>query len=160
MFSFEDRNRQLEVHSVLRRVMDESSPNRPPEEGDSRWEDRSCRTIPVVLAPYDDGRPIVDEATIALTKDISSQGMALVLTHPFRAGQVVVGIRQEDHLECLLGEIRQNAPLGAGFWQIGIELIEHLMPTEHPGLSALAPLAQKLKAPSRPSLPSFSQLCD
>ncbi len=145
MFSFTTRKKHLEVHRLLRRAMDATTPNRPPIEGESRWEERSNRTIPVLLAPYAEGCPCLGEHAIALTKDLSSQGVAIVLPQPFRADEVVIGFWLENRPEFLLGRVRQNAPLGGGYWQLGIELTERLDPSPNPATESLLPLIARLR---------------
>jgi len=144
MFSFGKRKKQMEVHKLIRRAVDVSSPNRPPSDGELRWENRSNRTIPVLLAPFEGGEPSVCEMTIALTKDFSGQGLALVLHQPFRAESVVIGFWAEGEAEFVLGEVRQNAPLGGGYWQVGLELTERIAVADYPALAALVPQAARL----------------
>lgn len=146
MFSFTKRKKQVDVHQLLRRAMNATSPNRPPTQGDARWEDRSNRTIPVLLVPYTEGHPCAAEHTIALTKDLSSQGVAIVLPQPFRAEQVVIGFWLDARPEFVLGRIRQNVPLGGGYWQLGVELTERMGPTPCEATESLVPLAARLRA--------------
>ncbi|MEN6495314.1 MAG: hypothetical protein ABFD16_13625 [Thermoguttaceae bacterium] len=146
MFSFKTQKKQVGVHQLLRRAMNATSPNHPPTQGESRWEDRSNRTIPVLLAPYADGQPIGDEHTIALTKNLSSQGVALVLPQPFRAEQVLIGFWLDARPEFVLGHVRQNVPLGGGYWQLGVELTERTGPATCPAIESLVPLTARLRA--------------
>lgn len=147
MLSILARKRTLAVHQLLRRAMDATSPNRPPAQGESRWEDRSNRTLPVLLVPYAEGQPSVAEHTIALTKNLSSQGVALVLPQPFRTDQVVIGFWLDDRPEFLVGRVRQNVPLGGGYWQLGVELTERLEPHPSAATEPLVPLTARLKVP-------------
>ena len=134
----------MEVHKLIRRAVDVSSPNHPPSDGELRWENRSNRTMPVLLAPFEGGEPSLHEMTIALTKNLSGQGLALVLHQPFRAESVVVGFWGEGEAEFVLGEVRQNVPLGGGFWQVGLELTERICAADYPALEALVPQAARL----------------
>ncbi len=143
MFSFEKRKRLVEVGNLIRQVVDLTAPNLPPREGESRSENRSNRSLPALLAPWEDGQPMVDETGYALTKDCSDRGLALVLQQPFKAEQVVIGLWLESPRFCL-AEVRQNVPLGGGFWQLGLELTEVVDPADHPELEALLPLASRL----------------
>lgn len=144
MFSFRKRSGQMEVHKLIRRLIDTSSPNMPPMSGNCRWEDRSNRTIPVVLVPLADGEPQLHEAATAVTKNLSSQGLALVLHQPFWAEGVLIGFWHDGESEFVRGEIRQNAPLGGGFWQLGIELNERLSAAEIPSADWLMALTARL----------------
>jgi hypothetical protein len=124
--------------------MDATCPSRPPLHGECRWEDRSNRTIPVLLIPCVDKAPIVAEHAIALTKNLSSQGVAIVLPQPFHAEQVIVGFWLEMQPEFILGQVRQNVPLGGGYWQLGLELTERLTPDAIPSRETLVALASRL----------------
>ena len=143
MFSFDTRKRLGEVRDFLRQLVDLSSPNLPPLEGDFRSQTRSNRVLPVLLSPWEHAQPVVDESTYAFTKDISDRGLSLVLGQPFKSFEVVVGLWL-DSPRFVLGEVRQNVPLGGGFWQIGVELTGLLDSVEHPQIQSLMPLASRL----------------
>lgn len=143
MFLFR-RKKQPDLFRMIRRFIDRSSPVLPPSSGESRWEDRSNRTIPVLLAPRDGESVCSDEATFAITKNLSDHGLALVLPHPFRAESVVIGFWHADAPYFVLGSVRQNVPLGGGFWQVGLELHQMLTMADHPDLMPLASLAGRL----------------
>ena len=148
MFSFDTRKRLGEVRGFLRHLVDLSSPNLPPLEGDSRSQPRSNRALPVLLAPWEHAQPVVDESTYALTKDISDRGLSLVLGQPFKSLEVVVGLWL-DSPRFVLGDVRQNVPIGGGFWQIGVELTELLEAVDHPQIQTLVPLATRLVPSAR-----------
>jgi hypothetical protein len=143
MFSFDTRKRLCEVRDFLRKLVDLSSPNLPPLEGDFRSEARSNRALPALLTPWEHGEPLADESTYALTKDFSDRGLSLVLHQPFKSTEVVVGLWLESP-RFVLGKVRQNVPLGGGYWQVGVELNECLDSSEHPRVQSLVPLAARL----------------
>lgn len=144
MFSFRKRREQVEVHKITRRLINSSCPCLPPLAGESRWENRSNRTIPVLLTPISGGELSLDETATAVTKNLSSQGLALVLHQPFWAEGVVIGFWHSGEPEFVRGEIRQNVPLGGGFWQLGIELTQRVILAEMPELERLVPLTSRL----------------
>jgi hypothetical protein len=148
MFSFDTRKRLCEVREFLRHLVNLTTPNLPPLEGDSRSETRSNRALPALLTPWEHGQPVVDESTYALTKDFSDRGLALVLQQPFKSVEVVVGLYLESP-RFVLGEVRQNVPLGGGYWQIGVELTDFLDAAEYPQVQSLVPLAKRLVPSSR-----------
>jgi hypothetical protein len=143
MFSFDTRQRLCQVRDFLRQLVDLTSPNLPPLEGDSRSQARSNRALPALLTPWEHRQPVVDESTYAFTKDVSDRGLSLVLGQPFKSVEVVVGLWL-DSPRFVLGEVRQNVPLGGGFWQIGVELTDLLDPAEDPQIQGLLPLATRL----------------
>jgi len=143
MFSFDTRKRLGEVRGFLRQLVDLNSPNLPPLEGNSRLQTRSNRALPALLAPWEHAQPVVDESTYAFTKDVSDRGLSLVLGQPFKSFEVVVGLWL-DSPRFVLGEVRQNVPLGGGFWQIGVELTDLLDSVQHPQIQSLMALASRL----------------
>lgn len=149
MLWFQSRDKHMEVNRVIRRLINNSTPNRIPLRGESRWELRSNRTIPVLLVPYDDNEISAGEVVYALTKNLSSQGLALVLHQPLRAEQVVVGIWSHAQAHFVSGKVRQSHALGGGFWQIGVETTELLCMGQLPELIRLLPWAARLD----PSVP-------
>ena len=144
MLWFHKRDKHIEIHRIIRRLINASTPNRIPLKGESRWELRSNRTIPVLLAPYDHNELSVGEVAYALTKNLSSQGLALVLHQPFRAKRLVVGIWSHEAAHFVAGTVRQSVPLGGGFWQIGVETTELMSTASSPELMRLVPLAARL----------------
>jgi hypothetical protein len=142
MFLFGRSTQSHAVSGFIRQLVDLTSPNRPPLDGDSRADTRSNRSLPALLAPWERGNPVVEEVAYALTKDFSDRGLALVLPQPFRAVDVVVGLWLGSP-RFVLAEVRQNAALGGGFWQLGIEITE-LVDSGSPAIRPLAPLATRL----------------
>jgi hypothetical protein len=140
---FDTQKRLNEVRCFVRRLVDLTSPNLPPLEGESRLDDRSNRVVPAVVSPWEHGRPIVNEVTYGLTKDLSDRGLSVVLHQPFRSPQAVVGLWLEGP-QFALGDVRQNVPLGGGFWQLGVELVDLLDPAEWPDVQSLVSLAAHL----------------
>jgi hypothetical protein len=149
MFSYDTRRRLGKVRGFLRQLVDLTSPNAPPLDGESRSEGRSNRSLPVLLAPWEHGEAVVDESTYAVTKDFSERGLSLTLPQPFKADEVVVGVWLESP-RFVLGEIRQNTPLGGGFWQLGVELSDFLDMAEYPQLRSLVSLAARLVPHAKP----------
>jgi hypothetical protein len=142
LFAF-NRQKQVDACRLVRRLIDRTSPNLPPSDGESRLEQRSNRTLPVILAPVEHGDVVAEDAIFAVTKDLTDHGLALVLNHPFQAEAVVVGFWCE-HAPCFfLGDMRKNTRLGGGFWQLGIELRE-LLNAEWLGLQKLTSQAVQL----------------
>ncbi len=119
-----------------------------PDEGDPRWHHRANRSLPALLVPWEEGYPLAQDATYALTKDFSSQGIALVLPHPYRVENVVVGLYL-DAPQFAVAKVRHNAALGGGFWQLGIQILELLELEDYPHLGTLLPLAW---SPAQPRL--------
>ncbi|MBI3864356.1 MAG: hypothetical protein HY290_20930 [Planctomycetia bacterium] len=82
----------------------------------------------MLLAPWQNGSPIADDAVFAITENISHSGVAVILTQPFRFPHLCLGISTPNDSEAslcfFLGDCKHQAPLGGGFWSLGIELTD------------------------------------
>lgn len=145
MWAFSKRNRQREVQKLLFRVINRSTPNLPHGLGEIRGESRNQRTIPVLLL-LETGEGT--ETVYAITKDLSSTGLSIILSRPVSKTRITIGFWIEDEPRFLLGEVRGNVPLGGGFWQLGIQAMEVLSLADYPLLVELVPLVEQL-APQR-----------
>ena len=145
MFSFARRRspQNPAVHKVIQRFLNAVNPDLAKFEDEARCDYRSNRTVPVLLAPYE-GEIALDEACYALTKNLSVRGLALVLPQPFRAERVAVGFWFAEQGHFVAGEVRQNVPLGGGFWQLGVEATEVLRADKSSDVKRLLPLAARL----------------
>jgi hypothetical protein len=144
MYSFDKHKKEMDVQAVLRRAIDSSSPKLLASDSELRWDSRSNRTFPLVLAPWVGGRANADGAITALSKNLSSQGLTILHAESIDGDEIVVGLWLESQAYFLLGNVRHRTPLGGGYWQIGVELTRLLTPTEHESLEKLEPLTAGL----------------
>jgi hypothetical protein len=132
MFSFERDKRRVELQAFARRISDLTAPNLPPMEGTNRCEDRYNRTLPILVTPWQDGRPSGDDLEYGTTRDLSDHGFSLVMSHPPQADEILLALwlcsahqdRPESDPFLVRGQVRQCADFGAGFWLWGVELVE------------------------------------
>ena len=140
-----------QVESRLRRIVDLTVPNFHRLSQDERFEGRSNRVIPVLICPWEGGRPVPDEHLFALTKDLSSDSAGLVLPQPVRASAIVVGfwLGEEvmDEPWYFLGRAQSLRKMGGGFWTAGVQFTEFLSPTERSLCAPLEALVARLPAP-------------
>ena len=150
MFSFAKRKKTVDFQNYIRRLCDLTTPNLPTT-FHGRSENRYNRTIPTLLSPWQEDRPLGDECIIGLTSDAADRGVAVVLNQPFHADAVVVGywISPDAMSEpyFFLGNIHRNQPIGGGFWAVGIEITEFANTNYNETLAVLKPLAAKLLSP-------------
>ena len=92
------------------------------------------------------------EATIALTKDISSDSVGIVLPQPLVGEEVVVGFwlgaETMDEPWYFLGHAQAQREIGGGFWTVGVQFTEFLSQSNRDGIVPLAKLAHLLPAPA------------
>jgi hypothetical protein len=164
MFSFSKQKRQAKLAGMLRRIADLTCPNLVPACGDSRSGNRYNRSLPALLAPWENDTFAAGECAYAVTKDVSDRGVALVLPQPFRAAEAVVGfwpatphLTPSQSSPCFaVGAVRQNVEIGGGFWQLGVYLKDAIIAPDH--LKRLTPLAAHLLPPTALNGRSRSQV--
>lgn len=151
MFFTREKGEQNQLQGYLRRILDLTSPNLP-RQVEFRGHDRHNRSIPVVLTPWENGMPIVSETVTALSKDISDQGLSVIISQPFRCDEAVVGFwlpHVQDYDPWFFrGLVRPNVPIGGGFWALGLEATELLTVSYGSEVARLVPLVTKLLPPT------------
>jgi hypothetical protein len=129
MYSFETRHKSTAVQSRIRRLLDLTIPNISHELRTERTEDRYNRLIPALLCAWERDQPVADSYAFVVTKDISSEGVGLVLSQPYRADEVLVafclpdGVAEEPWF--FRGRAQSLRKVGAGFWTLGVQFIEY-----------------------------------
>lgn len=127
MSLFTKRNRSLDVvRARIRRICDLTVAYEFPDVELRRRSRRCHRCIPVLLAPWQDGSPVADDACFAVTDSISDDGVALILTDPLEAREICLGFWLPSHEAMsepcfFLGKGKYKAPIGGGFSIMGIE---------------------------------------
>ena len=126
-----------------------------PRVNELRTARRFLRSVPVVLAPWVESRPVPEDHTFALTRDMSFGGAGLILQQPYRADEVVIGIRptpskKHEPLrspQFFVGSIISNTVIGGGFWLMGIQLTESVTPDHSLEFRQLQEFAVRLTPP-------------
>jgi hypothetical protein len=121
-----------------------------PLQGGIRSEDRYNRSLPVLVAPCENGNACLEQGTFAVSKDLCDRGVSVIACQSWAERDVVVGMwlcsphtdRDDAEPFFFLGRVRQCSEIGAGYWQIGIELKEVIKSRKL--LSGLRPLACQL----------------
>jgi hypothetical protein len=150
MFWFNRDRKRVELQATVRRIVDLTLP--PMNEVTVRTEQRFDRSLPVLIAPWESGKPLVDQASIAVTKDLSDHGVAVIVTEPWNVSEVVVAfqifnrqagaVRTETDAIFIRASVRNLFSMGGGRWQLGLYLEEVVKCDK--ALAALRPLATAL----------------
>lgn len=151
MFSFTKKRKSVEINGYLRRLCDLTTPNHGPPKETERAENRYNRTIPALICPWASGQAAAEQASFAVTKDISDRGVAVVVRDRMVADHLVIGFwtSREQSLEpwFFISEVRCEVPLGAGFWNVGLSLTEFANMNYARELASLHSLASTLLPP-------------
>ena len=143
------RKKVVDLSGYVRRICDLTVPNRLVEGEPSREGDRYNRTLPVLLAPWQHTRPVVQQSCFATTRDLSDGGVSVVTSQPL-TGELVVGfwLELDEWTEpwFFLGEVIRSTPIGGGFWVTGIRFTELATADYRQQLEALLPQAHGLRS--------------
>jgi hypothetical protein len=161
MFSFSARKKSADSQRHIRRLVNLTIPNRAGPNCVDRCENRHNRSIPILLCPWEQNKPILSQAILAVSKDFGDRGVGIILRRGFDAEVAVVGFCHQEATGnepwFFLGVRRTNVPIGGGFWLLGIELTEFLDEIWHVELEPLFPIARMLLPPSPPVEPASAQ---
>lgn len=152
MFSFITRKKTVDFQRYIRRLINRTMPNSDLS-NTQRQENRHNRVIPALVCPLRDNTPILADVAIAITKDISDQGVGLIMSAPYRVSDVVVGVFGPADLALqepwfFRGRAQRNVAIGGGFWLLGIRLTEFMNEDWRGQLAPLFPLAEELRTPT------------
>lgn len=103
-----------------------------------RLDRRVNLTVVVMIIPVERGKPVVDEAFAAVTKEFSTSGLAIVFDRPVGLDEVIVGFRCEADMVFISGKAKHLNPIGGGFYQLGFHLTETLNIGDWPELESVS----------------------
>jgi hypothetical protein len=102
-----------------------------------RAEGRVNLTLVVLVVPIEAKRPITGQTFAAVTKEFSTNGVAVVMSGPRALDQVALGFRWENEMTWVRASARHLSPMGAGFYQLGFRLTDMLHLADYPELQSL-----------------------
>jgi len=132
------RNRQREVQGFVLNLINNHCPHRHLGRDDLRVESRVNLTVVVLVVPIKDARAQVDQCLMTVSKEFSHTGVSLVLGEPLPLDEVILGFQRRGSITFIRAEARHLSPMGAGFFQLGLKLLEVLPADAYPELEALA----------------------
>jgi hypothetical protein len=131
-------NRDFKVRGVVLKIVNSNCPELTPQIEDTRNDRRVNLAIVVAVVPIENGKIQGSEAFTAVTKDMSSAGVAIVVERPLGLSQAILGFRMGGEMTYLLADARHVNPMGGGLFQIGFQLLEVVSMGDYPGLEALS----------------------
>jgi len=132
------KRKDREVQSLLTKIVNNNCADMEALIEGPRAEDRVRLTVVVLVIPVEKKRPAVQKMFAAVTKEFSSGGVALVSNEQRVAEDVVLGFRWEGAMKFVRGAAKHLSPLGAGFYQMGVELSEVVYPGDYPELQSIS----------------------
>ena len=131
------RNRIRPVQNFILKLVNTKCSNMAATFDGPRSEGRVSLTVVVMVVPMEK-KPLVARAFAAMTKEFSTQGVALLLPEPLGLDDVAVGVRWEGEMTWLRGAAKHLTPLGGGFYQMGVQFTEMLSVGDYPELRTVS----------------------
>ena len=102
-----------------------------------RLEHRANLTVAVLVIPIEKGRPVLAQRFSAVTQEIATAGLSLVLDEPKGPDEVVLCFRWESTMHFIRARAMHLSPMGAGFYQLGLRMTELLHVADYPELRSV-----------------------
>ena len=118
---FDERRKKQDVWRLMRRIIDRHAASGLVLDNETRSEPRRALSIPVLIQAFDEHNML--DPVFALTKNVSDDGMAIINTSAFKDVKIFCAV-WEEHPLCFIGTVCHTNPIGAGFWETGIDFIE------------------------------------
>jgi hypothetical protein len=131
------KTKNREVQAFLSKLVNNNCSNLEALRDGPRLEGRVRLTMVVLVIPLEKGRPDIERMFAAVSKEFSSNGVALVSNEEQAAEDVILGFRWEGTMKFTHGETRHLSPMGAGFYQLGVQLTEVVSPGDYPELRSV-----------------------
>jgi hypothetical protein len=102
-----------------------------------RLDGRVRLNVVVMVAPMRDGRPLLQRSFAAITKEFSTSGLSLIVTEARALDEVILGFRWESEMKYIRARAKHSEPIGAGFYQVGLQAKEVVSAGDYPELASL-----------------------
>lgn len=137
MLLFANKKKSREVQAFLTKLVNNNCSDLEALMDGPRGEDRVRLTMVVLVIPVERGRPAIGRMFAAVSKEFSSSGVALVSNEQHAVEEVILGFRWEGAMKFVRGDARHLSPMGAGFYQMGVQLSEVVSPGDYPELQSV-----------------------
>ena len=132
------RKREQEVQSFVLKVVNNNCSELEALVEGPRLEGRVRLCVVVLVIPIENGKPVLERTFGAVTKEFSTSGLSLVVDSGRVPEESIIAFRWEREMRFALAEARHLNPMGAGFYQLGLQLIRMVRPSEYPGLESVS----------------------
>ena len=130
-------NKESRVKSFVVKLVNNNCPELQAMIEGPRRDSRVNLTVVVMIIPLEGKNLRVGGAFTAVTKEFSATGVAVVIDHPCGMDKAVLGFRFEGEITYFRAKARHLSPIGGGFYQLGFELEEIVVPGDYPKLKSL-----------------------
>lgn len=131
-------NKKHEVQSFMLKLINNNCPELKAMMEGPRLESRVNLSVVVLVIPLHKNQPLVERMFAAVTKEFTTLGVALVLSEPRALDEVILGFRWGGRMSFVRARAKHLNPMGAGFYQLGLQLKEMICAGDHPELQSIS----------------------
>ena len=131
------KKKDLRVQGFILKLVNNNCPELKALLEGPRVDRRVNLLVVAAVVPLKDKQLEVHRAFTAVTKEFSGTGVALVLDQQPGFEEAVFGFRLEGEMVYLRGRVKHFDPLGGGFHQLGVQLLEVVTPCDYPPLKTI-----------------------
>lgn len=133
-----NKNKVSRVKSFVVKLVNNDCPELKAMVEGPRQDSRVNMTVVVMVIPLEGKALQVGQALMAVTKEFSATGVAIVLDHPRGMDKAVLGFRFEGEMTYVYAKAKHLNPIGGGFYQLGFELEEIVAPGDYLELQSMS----------------------
>ena len=131
---FQARKKLLGVQNFVLKVINNNCPELKALFEGPRRDKRVNLTLPVLVIPLLNGKLQVGHAFNAVTRELSINGVGIVLDSPMALDEVILGFRLESDMTFVHATAKHLSPMGGGFYHLGLEMTEVVPSSKYPEL--------------------------
>jgi len=132
------KKREIAVQSFILKLVNNNCPELLALMEGPRMDSRVNLTVVVAVVPVEKKKPQINQAFTAMTKEFSSNGVALVLSEPLGLDHAILGFRFEGRMIFVRAQAKHLNPMGGGFYQLGFQMLEVVSLADYPQLVAVS----------------------
>jgi hypothetical protein len=131
------KKKDLRVQTLILKLVNNHCPELKAMLEGPRADSRVNLTVVVMVVPLKDSHLQADRAFSAVTKEFSCAGTSIVTDQPVKFGEAVVGFRVGGEMAYFRATAKHASPMGGGFHQLGLQLVDVVAPSDYPELEAV-----------------------
>lgn len=136
LFAKKDKDKKTGVQSFVLKLVNTNCRELRSVGDGPRLERRTPLALATIVVPFRD-RPLTQEAFATISLEFTTSGLSVLMFGPFTYEQVVLAFRHEGAMHYLRAETKHLHPLGAGLFQMGMQLLDVVRASDYPELQAV-----------------------
>lgn len=134
MFFLQTRKKTLSVQSFVLKLINNNCPELKALIEGPRLDKRVNLSLVVLVVPLEDWKLQVGKAFYAVTRELSSNGVGIILSQQHALDEVVLGFRLENEMTFVHATAKHLNVMGNGFYYLGLEMTEIAPISKYPAL--------------------------